>query len=215
MKLFLFITIIFTQYTYALEIGECLANPDSKKYFDTDFHAPYPKLISFTCRYKCMGERGEVDILGTSKIESFSTNDDAKKIVCDGVKVKNAPWGFEFDKVEPIYSHSSRVREIKEWANLNIDHNNKFEYDLLIKLKETLVAVANSYQIAGQNPQYAYFKEAGDELLSIAQALPDDTRELDHAIKKYLIDSNSDLRNGSKEGLLYGVLSGNTYFRQD
>lgn len=59
-----------------LKYGECLAKPDSKKYIESDFDAPYPKNISFSCDYLCRDESGTQIVNGVSVINVSNLKDE-------------------------------------------------------------------------------------------------------------------------------------------
>lgn len=143
--------------------GQCLAQPESKRYLSNNFSQPYPKVISFRCKYECFSQGVFTTIEGISNVKSFSMSDDARKIVCQGVRVKKVSWGFEYDDVEPFFSHNTNIAEIKSWATDNVDVVSEGSRELRNKLYVNLKVVGDSYILAGQ--QSIEFLEAGQTLL--------------------------------------------------
>ena len=210
MKLIL-LFFILTSSTFAsidLKPYHCLPIVSSKKYIQNNFEAPYPKDVIFSCEYFCRNENNVSKIQGVSKIRVERVTDDAKKVVCEGVKVKKVAWGWDFAGTESFYAHSTMIKEIKVWASKNITRDNPYEVDLLIRLRSTLLEVSNSYfQIRMSG--FEYYEEAARELNKIAMGLPQNTKELD----TYLANIPSELDMQTKEGLIYGVLKSAAAFR--
>ncbi|EQC48124.1 hypothetical protein [Bacteriovorax sp. DB6_IX] len=168
---------------WALEVGECLADPQSKKYINPDFSAPYPKKISFTCRYECQAENQSQILLGKRTVEVRSLKDEARIPVCLGVEVKQTAWGYDFDRVDPFFIYSADMPALKKWAREQaIELDIASSAHLMQKLKENLKQVGQAYEIAGQNSEA--FREASMILLDIEQSLPENTEVLDFYITK-------------------------------
>ena len=166
---------------YGLEENFCIADEGSKKYLSDHFSKPYPKKVKFSCIYKCQKADGHQTIKGISEMTVNNLQEDATRVVCQGVKVKKVSYGYEFDKTLPFYAHEAQTPQVKAWANLNINHNNSYEYSKLLSSKSELNLVARNY-IQAAKPGYEYFKKAGIVLMDIAYGLPEDTSKLD----KYL-----------------------------
>ena len=156
----------------SLEVGECLADPASKRYLSNDFSTSYPKTTRFSCIYKCMSENGLVDIKGISSIKTYNISDDAKRIVCQGVRVKRVSWGYDFDNVEKFFSHATKIREVKTYANKNFDTFSPASRHLVKRLKSNLSEVSLSYAMAGQNS--SEFAQASEMLNELSTSLESD-----------------------------------------
>ncbi len=161
----IFVLIMSTTVFASMLEGECLAKPESKRYLSNNLSEPYPKTISFHCVYECLSDTGVELIKGTSHIKSFSMQDDARKIVCQGVQVKKVPWGFEYDGVRPFFSHQTLIKEIKSWANDNVSINAKSSAKLRAQLRENMLIVGKSYIQAGLHSKP--FQRAGEILLQM------------------------------------------------
>ena len=146
----------------ALSLGECTADPSSKRYLNDVFYDQYPKTFVFKCSYDCLSSAGIEKITAISSTVSYNLRDDARKVVCEGVKVKEIPYGFEFDKVIPFFSHQTRTKEIKEWASRNIPVFTDSSRKLLNHFYQQIDKVAKSYIIAGRAS--IFFKDAGETL---------------------------------------------------
>ena len=188
--------------TFALDPGLCKALPQTKEYlsFPSD-PTLFPKFFSFNCDYECVATNGKVEIVkGRSEVTLGSANPhgllhilkknqeaEAKRLVCQGVKVKKVPWGFEFDYVKPFYAHTSLTREVKAWAEQNVSLNNPLEIRKLSELKVNLLKSAKIFTSAGSNAddRYAYFGEAGKILNEIALELPNNTNRLNKLLADY------------------------------
>jgi hypothetical protein len=188
--------------------NHCIAKVNSKKYIDNDFQAPYPKTITFKCDYICKSSSRSKVISAISNIVVSNTNDDAKLVVCQGVKVKKVSWGWDYAGVEQFYAYSTNLKEIKKWAFQNVPKDNPYEVNLLYRLKETLMEVANGYYKVGLNG-FEYYHEAARTLSKIANELPSQTSELDKHIK--LISNKPDMLTA--RGLVSGILTSTAQFR--
>lgn len=210
MKLLL-ITLLSALNAYSstsMDLGTCTPDYSSKKYIKNNFQENYPKDVVFKCNYSCKSKNGIDLVVGISRMTISSVSEDAKRVVCDGVKVKKVPWGWDFDGVEPFYAYDTRVDEIKKWAFANIDKNNKYELSLLKKLKRVLTEAARGYLVVNIKG-YEYYPEAGSILLDIASGLPQDTKKLDFYINS--LKQNSSML--TKEGLVAAILFSNARFR--
>ncbi len=214
-----FITFIFSLHSFALAPGMCETDPGSKKYLNFPQGISFPKLFVFTCDYECADRNGEISkVTATTTVKVGQENPrallhitnknmeaEAKQVVCEGVKVKKVPWGWEFDKVIPIYSKSSNTSKLKLWASENINSNNPREIGLLRELKEKLSQSAKSFLMAGGGQaQFLYFKEAGALLTQIHTALPNDTSFLDSTIHEC---KQGNYQGMTKLGLVCGQLN--------
>ena len=102
--------------------------------------------------------------------------------------------------------------EVKEWAVKNVQRENSIEKALLLELKEKLSQVASGYMMASTSgAQFNYFKVAGEYLIEIAKGLPEDTRKLDLAVKKYQHMSSQSVNDADK--LILGVINSTAKFR--
>ncbi|MAE59087.1 MAG: hypothetical protein CME69_09415 [Halobacteriovorax sp.] len=173
----------------ALSFGECVADPSSKRYMNDVFYDKYPKTFIFKCSYDCLSSDGIVKITAISSAISYNLRDDARKVVCEGVKVKEIPYGFEFDKVIPFFSHQTRTKEIKEWALKNIPVFTDSSRKLLNHFYRQIDEVAKSYLVAGRTS--LFFKEAGEALSLIVNEK--DEKVL---LRQYLVLLNKKLKMG-------------------
>lgn len=163
----------------ALSEGHCTPLVDSKVYLTNNFSASYPKTVEFKCTYECMNQRALEKVVATSSVRINNVSDDAQLVVCQGVKTKPVPWGWDFDGVAPFYAFSTAMPELKEYAFERVTRNPTTEAKLLTELKATLTTVGQSFRTTG----VATFVAAGDELLAIAAELPQKTTRLERAIK--------------------------------
>lgn len=150
----LFISLIFTSFQIlALDYGQCLAKPSSKKYIDADFHANFPKTISFSCDYECMGEGQSAQLVkAISKITVGNFDQEATNLVCQGVLVKKSKWGYEFDKVTAFFVYDTNLKEINNFGkNNNISVDDPSAQALNEKMQQTLASVGKAYELAGKN----------------------------------------------------------------
>ena len=190
-----------------LIIGECLANLKSKHYLQNNFDSIYPREIIFTCKYDCMGEQGPIEILGTSTITVTSIASGARNIVCQGIKVKETSFGYDFKSVEPFYAYNTKIPEVKLWASANISKDNDFERALMSQLQLTLNAVGESYlKVGSQSTQYQHYIDAGSRLILLAKGLSSDSRDL----KDYMSQIEAGQFEGhaldSEHGLVMAIL---------
>lgn len=174
---FLFLLLVLPWAANALDTGECKAQPNSKKYLSDNFSDPYPKTVEFTCYYTCKSYEGIEDIKAKSSVLVSSMSDDGLKVVCEGVKVKRTNWGFEFDRVEPVYAKTSTLKELRMWAKENQIYSQK-EIEIYTKVKKNLTQVINSFKPIGHG-QFAYFLEAALILEEINNELPNSTNKLE------------------------------------
>ena len=188
---------------YALDLGMCKPLKDTKKYINFSSEQGYPRKVSFSCDYLCQDKTGEKKIKGTTSITLSSMEDDAKRSVCQGVKVKKVSWGWEFDSEEEFYAHMAQTKEVKSWANSNIEHFNKIDQKLLAQKKLDLNKIARSY-LEVNTPGHKYFKEAGIVLMDIAYHIPENTKLLKEQIE--LIQKSPVQNMQSKLGLIQNVL---------
>lgn len=164
--------------SYALEVGECVAFPQTKKYTNSDFTAPYPKEVSFTCKYECKSFNAIESIVAEKTVTLTSFKDEGRVPVCEGVKVKETSWGYDFDGVEPFFVYLAGMSALNQWGvskELPVDLPSSKE--LMIKLKDNLYQIGSSYLVAGQNSEI--FLEAAEKILEIEASLPENTSKLD------------------------------------
>jgi hypothetical protein len=174
---------------FALEVGECIALESSKKYIQVDFQEPFPKDVSFSCEYICLGPNNYENLIrGTSKVRIHNIGEEARLTVCQGIKVVRAPWGYDFGGKDAFYAYDTSISEIKSWAVKNISRNNNFERKLLMNLKVVLEEVGRSYLNVAR-PDYEYFESAGNRLLAMAAKLPEDPSVLDSELQ--VIEKNN------------------------
>ncbi len=174
----------------ALNKGECIADPASKRYLSSDFSSTYPKTTRFSCVYKCKAANGIVNVKGTSTIKTYNIADDAKRIVCQGVSVKQVSWGYDFDKVEKFYSHATKIKEVKEFAINNFEVFSSASRHLVDRLKLNLIEVSKSYAIAGQNSNE--FAQAANLLKELSDSLDSDFQLLNYYLQ-IIEDLNGDI----------------------
>lgn len=187
----------------------CTPLKDSKRYLSTDFSIKYPRLSKFECTYSCKVNGVVETVVATSSVVVNSMEEDAKNVVCQGVIVKEVPWGYDFDRLEPFYAFDSKLIELKRWAFENLSQNNATEKIFLEKLKKDLNTVGSSFIIAGINggSSTSYFLEAGQRLSAIAAQLPNSTILLDEVIKQIIVNKNSNRSAANSDSLVMSTLS--------
>lgn len=198
MKVFAFLVLAMSFSVMAESIPElqnnfCRPIVGSKRYLTSDFSTNYPKKVRFDCSYECMASNKITTIVAISNVSVSSMDDDAKGVVCHGVKVKKVSWGYDFDGSEIFYGFDTNMVEIKRWAFDSINQNqlsNKEEYNHLVKLKSDLNTIAAAYAVAGNNGGVSTrgFSEAAVTLSNIASQLPLKTDLLDKAIKQIIVN---------------------------
>lgn len=185
MKFILLAATFFSSTIWAKDVlpenNFCSPIVDSKNYLTTNFDS-YPRTVKFSCLYKCKVNGKTDTIKAISTITVRNMEDDATNVVCQGVMVKKVSWGFDFDKVVPFYAYKTELKEIKNWAFLNVDARNATETKYLNDLKKDLNQIAGSFIASGSAGTLGtqHFKEAGNELSAIANQLPGNTTLLDH-----------------------------------
>ncbi len=209
------LSILFSLTTMAqVSYGDCLADPGSKVYSqDVNFTAPYPKVVKFSCEYKCLGSKGYESIRGNHSVTVRNISDDAKLVVCQGVKVERRAWGYDFAGVDPFYSYQGSAKSVKTWAFTRVDRDNASEKALLLELKDMLYQVASGYFVAaGSGTQFSFFRGAAVELLEVSGELPNSTKKLDELVAKYqgYVSKTGDV---SKDKLVNDVLKSAAKFR--
>lgn len=200
----------FSLVTYALETGTCQALPESKVYLSDHFTLPYPKEATFTCLYECLGqnENQPHEVLGTSNVRVRNQQDDALKVVCQGVKLKSTAWGYDFDKVESFYAYDTKIKELRFWAQEFVSRNNAYEQTKLLKLKSELEEVVAAYELAARSPvdTAKSFFVASELLKKISRPLPENTQALDDALnllsEQGLLIKSDPLANRLSSGIL-------------
>jgi hypothetical protein len=170
-------------HSFALELGECVADPGTKRYTDADFSAPYPKQVSFTCKYECQRVSSLDEVIAEKTVTLRSFKDEARVPVCEGVIVKQTSWGYDFDRVEPFFVYSAQMTALNDWARVNeIPVDLASSKHLMNKLKDELKQIGSSYLVAGQNS--SVFLEAANILLEIESNLPTNTALIDSYVQK-------------------------------
>ncbi|EQC45335.1 hypothetical protein [Bacteriovorax sp. Seq25_V] len=193
--------------TLAISYGECVAIPSSKVYINPDFTQPFPKTISFACKYECQADTLEV-INATSTIKVNNFDEEARNLVCQGVIVKKSKWGYEMDSVEPFFIYATRLSEIKDFG-----HGREIPVDidasasLREKLNTDFKLISSAYITAGKNSPE--FLEAGLLLESMIDNLP----LLDEYLSKFSAADYKVPPGLSSEGLLYNVLISSAFWR--
>ena len=162
--------------------NHCLADHNSKRYLDKEFSVDYPRSANFRCKYICNVNGRNETVAAVSSVVVNNMEEDARLMVCKGVKVKKVPWGYEYDGEDAFYAFDSNMKELKQFAFDNIDQKNKTEIQYLNHLKESLIIVSTAYQYT----DYPYFVEAAKILTKMANQLPNNTKLLDAYIEKYI-----------------------------
>lgn len=202
---------ILTTFSFALEKGKCLANPFSKKYL-VERTQNIPRLEVFSCSYECMADKKE-KIIGVKKVQVNSLLDEAKKTVCDGVKVKRSRWGHELDAVVEFYAFEANSKEVKDWAFKKLSLNNPIEIKKLKELKKKLDKVSTSYELVGAG-NYKYFFKAAQRLRKIEKELPKKTDTLASELKiitKY--KGINPFETETADFLVFGFLKTSAFWR--
>jgi hypothetical protein len=186
-KVLILFLCIFSPLAFALEKGECQAITESKVYLSDHFTIPYPRDVEFTCLYKCLGtgENFSHEVLGTSKVAVRNQSDDALKVVCQGIKLKKTPWGYDFDRLVPFYAYETRIKELRDWAEEFVSRDNLYEKENLNELKSKLDEVAFSYKLASDSDTITSnsFTLASALLIKVSETLPENTQLLDLLLK--------------------------------
>ncbi len=185
MKKFIPFVISISSVAHAQNYGHCKALPYSKKYLSSNFEQAYPRSVSFTCKYDCLGSSGTKQIQAKSEVLVNSVFEDATKVVCQGVKVRKSRWGFELDSVNPFYAPYSHLSEIRDWALKNVTRDPKMDRNKLLKLKSQLKEISASYEAASkaQSEYSKAFFEASQILSKIERELPQKKDLLNKTIK--------------------------------
>lgn len=160
--------------------NHCLPLPGSKRYIDSDFSTPYPRQVKFECTYECKVKGSIVSVYAIQDVVIRNMEDDARLTACQGVQVKRVSWGYDFDKIIPFYAYDTKMIEMKRFAFESIDQKNSTETIYLMKLKNSLLTVANAYHAT----RVEYFVQAAKELERVATELPAKTVLLDKQIKE-------------------------------
>jgi hypothetical protein len=180
-KLFFFLMLTTLAYAAPVKDHFCSPRPDSKRYLSNDF-GDYPRSVLFECTYECrVGGRTEL-VVATSKVRVTNLKEDAILTACQGVKVKEVPWGYDFDRIEPFYAFDSSMKEMKAFAFGNLSFSNPTEKEYLKRLKSELESVIRNYRLV----PHQEFKKAATRLEEIASELPMKTKNLEEEIKKII-----------------------------
>lgn len=200
---FLIVTSLFQWTVCAQAKAECRAVFESKQYIDADFQAPYPKTISYKCKYECRDLAGDLhEVVGYSSLRVSSLDEEGKNLVCQGVVVEKAKWGYEYRKTESFFAYNTKIKELKKWArNQNIPVDTEASQALLEKSYKDLAYIYSSYNIAGQNSDI--FKEASE----IISTFFSDINNIDHYIEKLKALNYEIPRDFSTENLVLQVVA--------
>jgi hypothetical protein len=136
-------------------------------------------------------------------------DDDANLVVCQGVKVKKVPWGYDFDGVEAFYAYDTGVKEIKAYAFSNIKRKNKTETEYLLRLKSNLTTVAAAYKSTGVN----YFIEAANIMFQISSELPESTKTLDKYVDILVMKNGVSPLEGNAQSLVLANITASAAWR--
>jgi hypothetical protein len=181
----------------------CIPRHESKRYLTSDFSSAYPRTVKFECTYECQSN-GRIDLVtGPMSVTVSSIEQDARDVVCQGVKIKKVPWGYDFDGVEAFYAYETSIKEVKAFAFAHINRNNAKERELLTNLRASLLKVAGSYQTTGVQA----FMDAAKILTEIGQELPGSTKLLDKYSALILSRNGVVKLEASSESLILSSLS--------
>lgn len=187
----------------------CVPRIDSKRYLTSDFSTKYPRTVRFECTYECQAD-GRIDLVtGPLSVQINNIEDDAKMVVCQGVKVKKVPWGYDFDGVEAFYAYDTGVKAIKAYAFTNVNRNNRTETEYLRRLKSTLTTVAATYKSTG----VSYFIEAADIMFQISSELPASTKTLDRYVDILVKKNGISPLEGTAQSLVLANITGSAAWR--
>lgn len=106
-------------------------------------------------------------------------DEDASMTVCQGIRVKKVPWGYDFDRIQPFYAFDTRIKAVKRFAFESVPRQNDTEIEYLLHLKQNLDVVIKAYAQAGNSEFY----EASLIMGKIAGELPFNTTTLDKYLK--------------------------------
>jgi hypothetical protein len=178
-----FILALISLSSFAVDTNHCEALPETKRYIQYNFTAPFPKPAKFSCKYKCSIGDNYLTLNAISTKTISSLTDEAHNLVCQGVIVKKTNWGYAFDKTKSFFIHDTKLIELKRAAYENIiGIDDKGSEYLMISLKKTLREVSDSYMIAGQTntPYSPDFLRASTELKKIITELPNQSSTIDY-----------------------------------
>lgn len=197
---------------YGLDYGMCEADVSSKAYLNNVFMDPYPKTVEFKCLYNCMTDDGVQQVWGSHAVTIANETQDATGTVCQGAKVKRAPWGWDMDGVESFYAFEANTTEVLVFARQNISRDNPKELQLLSELQKTVYEVGQTYLMIGAQEAHSYYREAAIEMYQAVAGLPQDTSHLDAAIERIKSDKNV-YPQTSKEFIFYNFIKSAAKFR--
>lgn len=136
--------------------GECRAEVYSKKYLkdkDSDQTQDQKLHFEYTCDYTCLDlDKNKHTVNAYHSVHVRSDRETARRVVCHGVKMKeydleNTTY-YEFSHVAKFYSRTSRLKEIKAWANqFNIPYFSYRNNRKINSLKKTLRELQASYKL--------------------------------------------------------------------
>lgn len=193
--------------------GECVALPSTKKYISLDTSSNYPKKYQFTCDFECRSSDEVAKITALHEVVVSSLVEEAKNVVCYGVKVKRSNWGYDFDSVSKFFSYAAGFGELSEWArseSISVDHeNSKYLMDKLIKDLNTILP---SYRIASNSGGVgsSVFGDAVEIIELLLFDLPRETERLDQLVLEI---GSTDLSSHSGLNLVLRVLSSSAKWR--
>lgn len=177
--------LLLSSVTFALDLGQCVARVESKRYIQNDFSASLPKKIIFSCEYECGLPSGLVIVRGVSTVVVASLFAEAKNVVCQGVRVRQVSWGYDFDGVSRFFIYNNKIPQLKELAySSGVLVDLASSVHLMEKLKINLAQVGEAYLVAGLSGHETapVFEAAGRELLTIESELPEITTRIDNYI---------------------------------
>ncbi len=163
-----------------LTAGHCRPLVDSKRYLEANFTLPYPRRVVFECTYECLIRDRIESIVSTTALTVRSVEEDARDVVCQGVKTKKVPWGWDFDGIAPFYAFSAITPELQRYAFEAIPRHRPTEVLLLQQLKTNLSEIGKSYRATRVDA----FVKAAETFDEITAQLPTDTRALDRQIEE-------------------------------
>ncbi|PIK15033.1 hypothetical protein [Halobacteriovorax sp. JY17] len=216
MKSILFFLFIFSLSSFGSNIlkeGECVALPGTKKYVDFDSSTNYPKTYQFTCEFECLSGSEVSKVEALHRVVVKSLLDEARNVVCYGVRVKKVSWGYDFDRVEKFFLYEAGLLEITSWGrDEGIDLNHSSSNYLMDKLVKTLNEILPSFKIASQsNVESArVFGEAVEIMEDLLNELPNKTERLDQLLLKV---KSTDLSSHTGLNLVLRILSSSAKWR--
>ncbi len=200
------LTLFLSQFVMADEPLMCRFDKKTKSYLQNDFNKGYPRKVIYQCGYICLNSLQEkVNLLATHTVQVHSTEAEARGTLCRGVTLKEKKWGFVIDKVQWFYAHSSKLSEIKSWAQQQ-GRNSLKDKALLQQLTRDLDNIILSYSIAAKSSSQvsSAFTEAAENLRKIQSELKSNKVT---SVQDWLKRDVKKMPRDSAEHLTYSVLS--------